>query len=101
MKYCQRCHYLSEDSPCSHCGNKKIQEAQENDLCFLVEKKMMWAEMLRGRLDNAQIPYDCVSEMGAGMSIKVGPYLENYQFFVPYKYYKDAKRITDEMFSEE
>ena len=59
------------------------------------------AANLDEKLDNAEIPYECVGGMGAAMAIKAGPYLENYQFYVPYAYYPKAKNIIDEMFSQD
>lgn len=101
MSYCQKCHHLTDSDSCSNCGNNKLSAVKETDLCFLIEKQMIWVEMLKERLNSAHIPYECIGNMGAAMAIKVGPYLENYQFYVPYADYQQAKRIIDEMFLEE
>lgn len=101
MNYCEKCHRLNEHEECSNCGNKKLRSVTDDDVCFLIEKPMIWAEMLKEKLDNAEIPFECVGGMGAAMAMKAGPYLENYQFYVPYTYYSKAKIIIDEMFSQD
>lgn len=101
MNYCEKCYHLNDQEECSCCGNKKLRGITDQDICFLIEKQTIWAEMLKEKLDNAEIPYECVGGMGAAMAIKAGPYLENYQFYVPYAYYPKAKNIIDEMFSQD
>ncbi len=44
--YCEKCHSLIEGKKCPACGPKKVREPLDDDLCFLVEKEMIWGEML-------------------------------------------------------
>ena len=36
--------------------------------------------------------------MGAGMSLKIGPMLETYQFYVPYSHYDEALSCVKTLF---
>lgn len=101
MKYCPQCYHLTEDNICHYCHFKKIRDVHDDDKCFLIERQLIWAEMLKERLEQEHIPYQCVGNMGTGMALKAGPYLENFTFYVPYKYYPLAKTIIDEMFLEQ
>lgn len=68
----------------------------DEDYCFLIERQTIWSEIIKDALNQAEIPFECTRDMGAAMAIKAGPYLENYQFYVPYAYYQQAKKIIDE-----
>lgn len=101
MNYCPQCYHLTEKKICDYCQSKKIRPVKDDDKCFLTEKQLIWAEMIKERLEQEHIPYQCMGNMGTGMAYKVGPYLENFTFYVPYSYYSSAKLIVDEMFIEE
>ncbi|WP_231385307.1 hypothetical protein [Candidatus Stoquefichus massiliensis] len=98
MYYCQDCHMPYEQDICPRCG-VKLPLIKEDDDCFLVEKKELWADMLKEVLENHHIPYYCAQLMGAGMSLKVGPMLESYQFYVPYSHYHEAMQCVETLFS--
>lgn len=101
MKYCPRCYHLTNDNQCPYCHSKKIRNVNPDDQCFLIERQLIWAEMLKERLEQAHIPYQCSGQMGSGLALKAGPYLENFTFYVPYHYYSSAKQIIDDMFVEQ
>lgn len=97
MYYCQECHMPYDQDVCPECG-VKLPLAKEDDDCFLIEKKELWADMLKEVLENHHIPYYCEQEMGAGMSLKIGPMLESYQFYVPYSHYHEAMQCVETLF---
>ena len=46
--YCEKCQALTPENEngCLRCGENARREPQMDDYCFLVEKEMMWGEML-------------------------------------------------------
>ncbi|MEG0593216.1 MAG: hypothetical protein RR512_07850 [Coprobacillus sp.] len=98
MYYCERCHALNETDNCINCHKKHLRLVSADDYCFLIEKEMIWSEMLKEVLDNHGIPYICESSNGAAMGLNMGVALEHYQIFVPYNCYQKARGITEEMF---
>ena len=101
MYYCERCRSLNENDCCDICGKSHLKEVEPDDKCFLIEKEVMWAEMLIEVLENNQIPYTYTTSMGAGMALKVGPLFERYQIFVPYAYIEQARDCVRTLFKEE
>ncbi|MFQ6873565.1 MAG: hypothetical protein ACLT22_08615 [Coprobacillus cateniformis] len=97
--YCQKCHLIYDQDICLQCG-EKLKEAHLDDDCFLIEKKQLWADadMLKELLEEHHVPYYCASLMGAGMSLKIGPMLETYQFYVPYSHYDEALSCVKTLF---
>lgn len=100
MYYCERCHWLNVKDICENCHTKSLREVHQDDYCFLVEKEMLWAEALKEILDNHEIPYVCESIHGSAMALRVAPLREDFQFYVPYKYYLKAKELIEKMFQE-
>lgn len=100
MYYCQVCHQVYETEVCPVCGHH-LEFVKADDACFLIEKKEIWAEMLKEILENHHIPYYYESSMGAGVALKVGPMLESYQFYVPYSHYQLAQDCILQFFHEQ
>lgn len=71
-----------------------------DDLCFLVEKEQPWSEMLADILEQHEIPFYKKGNMGAGLSIKVGPLFERFQFYVPETCLEKARSLAEELFAE-
>lgn len=97
--YCEKCKRLINDSVCPVCGNKKIREATEQDICFLVEKDQIWSGMLEDVLKQNNIPVFVQSNIGAGMAIKAGSMFERIRFYVPFAHWEAANALVDELFS--
>lgn len=95
--YCERCRLLSDDKICPACGHA-IRQVNEKDDCFLVEKDVMFGEMLADVLKQNGIPFYHSDALGAGMTAQVGIMLERYRFFVPYAVYEQARDIVEELF---
>lgn len=100
MYFCEKCATLNEDKICKNCGNKFLKPIEKDDYCFLTEKELIYAEMLKELLDNYHIPYICEPIMGVGLALKVGIMRESYQFFVPYQYYEECLKIVNGRFKE-
>ena len=91
---------LNKGMICKNCGHKLLKPIKKDDYCFLTEKEMIYAEMLKEVLDNYHIPYICEPFMGVGLALKVSIMRESYQFFVPYQYYDESLKIVNEKFKE-
>ena len=74
--------------------------AGTDDLCFLAEKEQPWSEVLADILKQSDIPFYKKGNMGAGLSLKVGPLSERFQFYVPQSYLQKAQALANEPFSE-
>ncbi len=99
--YCERCNRVFSGADCPHCGSSDGRDPTNGDLCFLIEKESMWAQMLENVLMDNSIPYITKKRMGIGMALKVGPSLEQVSFYVPYEYLSAATDITTVLFSNE
>lgn len=100
MYYCEKCHRLCEEDHCLNCNKKNLREVSDDDYCFLIEKEMIWCEMLKEILTNYDIPYIYESTNGAAMGLNLGVSMERYQVFTPYAHYEQAKQIMKHMFDE-
>lgn len=99
--YCEKCKILFVDSEavCPACGGKKIRKPEAEDDCFLVEKEVLWGEMLADVLAQKEIPFYYKKALGAGVAAYVGPLLERYSFYIPFSQLSAAQSIVDELFS--
>ncbi len=97
--YCERCSRIYSGVNCPQCGSSAGRAPSSSDLCFLIEKASMWAQMLEDILIDNAIPYITKNRMGIGLALKVGPSLERVRFFVPYEYLTAAADITAVLFS--
>jgi len=77
-----------------------VREPLSDDPCFLVEKEMIWDEMLADVLKQNDIPFLYRESLGAGVTIQIGTMLERYRFFEPYFHFKRAKDIVEGLFPE-
>lgn len=97
--YCEKCNIAFGATHCPICGSKNIRPPRSDDLCFLTEKEMIWAEMLEDILKQNNIPCLTKKALGIGMALKVGPMLERVKFYVPYFYLPEAEIIVESLFS--
>lgn len=101
MNYCPKCHHVFHDDKCPNCHNRKIRTVQEDDYCFLIEKQLIWVDMIKQRLNENDIIYQCIGDKGAALAIKAGPYLENFDFYVMYRDLPKARKVVKEMFGQD
>lgn len=99
--YCKKCNIIFNDNICPKCKSKDIREVKPDDDCFLIEKEMVWGEMLSDLLKQNKIPFYFKNVLGAAITANIGPYSEYYRFFVPCSYLERAKNLTDELFNHE
>ncbi len=99
--YCEKCKRLFDKTYCPICGSSAIRNPNPDDLCFLIEKEPMWAEMLEEVLKDNEIPFITRKKLGAGMALKAGPMMERISIFVPYAYYGAATEFVTILFSAE
>lgn len=76
-------------------------DPEADHFCFLVEKEQPWSEVLADVLKQSDIPFYKKSNMGAGLSISVGPMFERFQFYVPQSYFQKAQSVVDSLFLNE
>ena len=100
MLYCEKCRRNTEEDRCPECGRKKLREIREDDPCFLIERDVIWSEVIEDMLKENGIPYLTRGRMGAGLAISVGPMFEKIRYYVPYACLEKAKELTDAVFAE-
>ena len=93
MNYCENCYHLTNQERCPYCYSTALREVHDDDYCFLITQSAIWCEAIKETLEQHHITYECIQEMGSGLSLKVGPYLENYHFYVPYHQYAQAQEL--------
>lgn len=98
MLYCKKCQYIYEGSACPICGKSKGSEPENDDPCYLVEKEIIWADMLKNVLDDNNIPYITKGRLGAAMSVNLGSMFERERFYVPYACLSAAQDIVISLF---
>ena len=99
--YCERCSFAFEGDTCPSCGLRKLRPARAEDLCFLAEKEQIWGEMLSDVLRQNNIPFLRKGTLGAAVTLRTGPGLERYRFFVAYRDLKRARGAVEQLFGEE
>lgn len=99
LMYCEDCKTLFEGTKCPNCIGKRLREVTDKDDCFLIEKEMLWGEMLADLLRQHDIPFYYKSVLGAGIASSIGAYLDRYRFYVPHPHLAAAQEIVDEVFS--
>lgn len=80
--------------------DNQLSDLSADIMQFLIEKEQPWSEVLADVLGQHDIPFYKKGDMGAGLSLKVGPMLERFRFYVPQRCFEEAQSIVDELFSE-
>lgn len=99
--YCENCQALTpeNDAYCLRCGEKTARHPRPEDYCFLVEKEMLWGEMLADVLEQENISFEIKRALGAGLAVTIGALQERYAFYVPYRDYERAQQIVEDLFA--
>lgn len=97
MYYCPKCNMAAEENRCPVCGSRRLREPQPDDLCFLIRKEHLLSDLLKDTLKQNEIPFIARSDLGAGMAMILGAYLENDNFFVPYRFLEQAKELLNDL----
>lgn len=101
MNYCENCCLLCEESRCPACGSAKLRAPAADDYCFLDEKRVMWATMLRAALKDEGIDSAYRPVQGAALAFKLGSQSEFHRIYVPYAQYESAREVLHTMFAPE
>ena len=105
MLYCEKCRLPVEEQAageerCPECGRKKLRQIREDDPCFLIERGLIWSEVVEDFLKQNGIPYLTKGRMGAGLAINVGPMFEKNRYFVPWSCLEKARELMNAVFEE-
>lgn len=100
LLYCEKCQIAFESVRCPICKSGTLREPRSNDPCFLCEKPIMWAEMLKSVLQDNDIPVIFKNKLGAGLAIKVGYLNECAKVYVPFSCLGEAKGILNAFFGD-
>lgn len=100
MFFCDKCNSLCTKAPCPGCGNRSLRAPEPGDYCFLTERELMWAEMLRGALADSGIESAYRPVFGAVVTAHMGSALQRHQIYVPVEAYDDAKDVMFALFGE-
>lgn len=100
MYFCDKCNSLHETSACPDCHSRDLRAPEPGDFCFLTEREVMWADMLRAALADVDIESAYRPVFGAAMSVSMGKALERHQLFVPYECYDEALAVMMALFGE-
>jgi len=98
MLYCEKCLSLRNESKCPECKGK-LRPVTDGDFCFLVEKEVMWAQMIRDLLKDNGIDSVYRPVLGAGLSMYSGPSLDRHRLYVPYALLPQAQEILETFFA--
>lgn len=97
--YCEKCLLVSEQDSCQSCGKRNLRNPTDKDFCFITEVDSMFGEMLKGILEDMNIPYSDIPS-GNGVRSYFALKLENLKIFVPYEFYSKVKELLYQMYSD-
>lgn len=93
-KYCALCQKLyMGDKKCPNCLFSKLRAPQPNDPVLLDTVDYMKAELLKGLLTDAEIPFSYTGGVGGAFGMGIGFHLDAIRIYVPYGAYDEAKAI--------
>lgn len=99
--YCEKCKTIYEgETKCPNCKNSTLRAPQKDDICLLTECNTIWGGMLEDVLKQNNIPAMSQSNIGAGLSSRIGQLNERLKFYVPYEYLAAAGEIVEELFGQ-
>ena len=96
--YCEECNLVFTGERCPCCGGKRVRPPKGEDLCFLVEKEMIWSDLLSEVLRDNGIPFLKKGRMGAGLAMQAGFLGEHFRFYVNYENLAEAAALVDALF---
>jgi len=100
MYFCEKCNAAHPVNVCPDCHSRGLREVEPDDYCFLTEREVMWADMLRAALADVDIESAYRPVFGAAMSVSMGKALERHQIYVPYDCYEAALAVMFSLFGE-
>lgn len=101
MNYCERCRLAFPEDRCPNCGETHLRPVRADDPVFLIEKDALWSGLVRDLLQQHGVPFLDNSNIGAGLSSRIGSLNEFFLFYVPYAALEDARALMAEVFPPE
>ncbi len=98
MLYCPNCHRLSNEDRCDECSRVLTRGPEPDEFCLLTELCAMEGGMLRGLLEENNIPVVSQSVMGAALMTLAGYATEHMQLFVPFGRLEQAQELMEAFF---
>ena len=100
--YCPQCRRLFDAGErCPVCRKTNVREPKAEDLCLVYAGGQIWADMVADVLRQQEIPSITQSSRGAAIAMLTGLLSGDYEVYVPYADYDQAKEIADQLFSAE
>ena len=99
--YCPQCRRLIDTSKCPYCRKWNVREPEAQDPCLVYAGSQIWADMAADVLGQQDIPCFTQSSRGAAIAMLTGLMSEEYEVYVPYAVYDQAKEIVEQLFSAE
>ena len=99
MQYCSRCQILTRGK-CPVCGRKSRDVEPTDPVLFLMADNLR-ADMAEPVLEDNEIPYARMGNLGAGITMYTSPNFETFRFYVPFEFLPKARQIITETFGED
>lgn len=99
MRYCETCQRLFSEAICPTCLEDTGRPPKPKDFVLLTQREAIWKDTLGDVLTKNGIAYTTKGDLGAGISMKIGPGFEHFQFYVPYHKLEEATALTEQLFS--
>ena len=99
MLYCPGCKRLFEGEKCPACGKKHGRAPEGEDFCLVYSGGQIWADMASDVLEQNGIICMVQSSRGAAMAMLTGLLSDQYELYVPYASFDQAKEILDALFA--
>ena len=96
MFFCEKCNYLMNENKCFKCGKSNLRKVREDDFCYFATLHAFKTNIFEGNLKVNNIP---VAVFGQGYDYATKKSSE-YNIFIPYKFFKEAKEIYRLMFED-
>ena len=99
MKYCPRCQILAQEK-CPVCGRRTREVEATDPVLFLITDNIH-ADMAEPVLEDQEIPFARMGNLGAGLTMYTSPNFETFRFYVPFEALSRARRVMTETFGED
>ena len=98
MLYCPNCHRLTNEDRCDECSRVLTRGPEPGDFCLLIKLGAMEGGMLKGLLEDNDIPVASQTVLGAALMMLAGSATEHVQLFVPFGRLEQAQELMEAFF---
>ncbi len=99
MNYCTNCSEIVNAKKCTHCGNKKLREVEENDYCHFATLDSLQAGMFKPILEENNIDVIITPYYGALVTKSSIGNSSYKKLFVKYKHIQNATSLYKTYFN--